>query len=83
MNAPKIAANASWQRLSDPILTALDVAIEQQDVVIAEVLVNALELTLTRKTGGADFTEKRDYPPRIDATLEKFHKLKAKRAAGG
>ena len=52
-------------RLSDRILSALELALEQDDVKIAELLTSAMELSMTRNTGGGEFIERRDYPPEI------------------
>lgn len=67
-------------RLSDRILFALELAIEQQDLKIAENLNNALELSMTRNTGGGEFIERRDYPKQIEEALEELRGLKGKEA---
>lgn len=69
-------------RLSDRILFALQLALEQEDVELGECLVKALELAMTRNTGGGEFIERRDYPPEIDAALDKLAAIKKKQAAG-
>lgn len=66
------------ERLSDKILTALEYSLYQEDAAIAELLVNALELSITRDAGGSDFVEKRNYPAEIATALEKYHALKNK-----
>ena len=58
------------RRLSDRILYALQLAIEQEDVAIAEVLRKALDMSLTRKAGGEEFVEKRDYPDEMESVIE-------------
>lgn len=63
-------------RLSDRILSALKLAIEQQDLQIAEVLNNALELSMTRNTGGGEFIERREYPEDVEKAMEKLRALK-------
>lgn len=63
-------------RLSDRILSALELALDQQDPLIAEHLVRSLELAMTRNAGGADFKEKRDFPPGVAAALDRFNNLK-------
>jgi len=65
-------------RLSDRILSALELALEQDDVKIAELLTSAMELSMTRNTGGGEFIERRDYPPEIEKAMDKLNKLKKK-----
>jgi len=64
-------------RLSDRILFALEMALLQEDVPIADNLARALEMSMTRNTGGGEFVERRDYPPEIEAALNKLDALKA------
>lgn len=59
-----------FQRLSDRILFALELAIEQEDVAISEVLRKALDMALTRKAGGENFVEKRDYPEEMESVMQ-------------
>lgn len=66
--------NAS--RLSDRILYALELAIEQKDLTLAEQLSNALELSLTRDTGGKAFVERRDFTKIVEETLVNLEALK-------
>ena len=42
-------------RLSDRILSALELSLDQNDLKIAEILTNALEMSMTRKAGGGEF----------------------------
>ena len=49
-------------RLSDRILSALQLSVEQKDVDISELLKRALDLSMTRNSGGEDFVERRMYP---------------------
>lgn len=65
-------------RLADRILSALDLALEQKDVKIAEALTRAMELAMTRNAGGATFVERRDYPPEIERAMEKLYALQGK-----
>lgn len=65
-------------RLSDRILSALQLSLEQEDVKIAEILVSAMEQAMTRNTGGGEFIERRDYPPEIEDAMDKLHSLKRK-----
>lgn len=63
-------------RLSDRIIYALKLAIEQEDAKIADELVAALELAMTRNTGGGEFVERRDYPPEFEKEMEKLRQIK-------
>jgi hypothetical protein len=63
-------------RLSDRILFALELALEQKDLELAESLNNALELAMTRNTGGGEFIERRDYPKEIEKALVQLRALK-------
>ena len=65
-------------RLSDRIIYAIKLAIEQKDVKIADMLVSALELAMTRNTGGGEFVERREYPPEFEKELEKLKDIKKK-----
>ena len=62
-------------RLSDRILYAL----EQEDVQVADMLTRALEMSMTRNTGGGEFVERRDYPAEIEEAMRKLHALKARK----
>lgn len=70
---------ANRSRLSDRILFALDLALEQEDLEIAEILNRAMELSMTRHTGGGEFVERRDYPSAVETTLENLRTLKKRR----
>ena len=63
-------------RLSDRILSALELSLEQKDIKIAEQLVRALEMSMTRNAGGGEFVERRDYPPEIDRAMSKLYDLR-------
>lgn len=63
-------------RLSDRILFALELALEQKDIELSEALNNALELSMTRNTGGGEFIERRDYPKEIETALAQLRELK-------
>ena len=65
-----------YKRLSDRILFALELAVEQGDLNISEDLVAAMEKAITRATGGKDFTERRTLAPEYDAVLTQFDDLK-------
>ena len=64
-------------RLSDRILFALEMALEQEDVAVSECLSRALEMSMTRNTGGGEFVERRDYPKKIEDALDKLDAIKA------
>lgn len=68
-------------RLSDRILQSLQLALEQEDVKIAELLTRALELSMTRNTGGGEFIERRDYPPEIEKAMDTLNDLRDKENA--
>lgn len=65
----------SDRRLSDRILTSLDLAIDQGELDIAEQLWKALELTLTR-FGGPGAIEKREPPSTLDEVLDRLIDLR-------
>lgn len=64
------------RRLSDRVLEALDLSISQKDIEISEMLINVLDLSMTRGAGGADFVERRDYTEKYEAIVERFNTLK-------
>lgn len=68
-------------RLSDRILSALELALVQDDLKIAELLTRALEQSMTRNTGGGEFVERRDYPPEIESAMSKLYELRDKQDA--
>jgi hypothetical protein len=63
-------------RLSDRIIYALRLAIEQKDIASADALVQSLEKSMTRNTGGDQFVERRNYPPEIEHELNRLRILK-------
>lgn len=66
-------------RLSDRILSALQLALDQKDVTIADTLVRALEMSMTRNTGGDMFVERREYPQEMEDLMDRLDELKAKK----
>jgi len=70
------ADNKDIIRLSDRILSALELALEQDDLKIAEILTRAMEQAMTRNTGGGEFIERRDYPPEIERAMDKLYSLR-------
>ncbi len=65
-------------RLSDRVLYALELALQQQDLELSESLNSALELCMTRNSGGGEFVERRDYPKEIEDALSSLRQLKGK-----
>ena len=60
-------------RLSDKVFEAFKFALEQNALETATHLYNALETSLTRKTGGAGFVEKRgDISPEIIEAIKEY-----------
>jgi hypothetical protein len=68
-----------FARLSDRILFALQYALDQEDAAIAELLVKALDMSMTRNTGGGEFIERRDYPPAIEEAMAKLAEIRKKK----
>ncbi len=68
-------------RLSDRILSALQLSLEQEDLKISELLTRALEHAMTRNTGGGEFVERRDYPPEIESAMSQLYDLRDKQEA--
>ncbi len=65
-------------RLSDRILYALELALDQQDLDLSEALNKALELAMTRNSGGGEFVERRDYPKEIETAMNELRAMKRK-----
>ncbi len=65
-------------RLSDRIVFALELAIEQDDYKTGEILARALELSMTRAAGGGSFLERRDYPPEVEALMNRLDDLRSR-----
>ena len=63
------------RRLGDRILYALELALEQKDLDVAELLAKALEATLTR-FGGPNAVDKRDLPERMLAAFDGLDRLR-------
>lgn len=78
MSAKKQESDASQIRLSDRILFALQKALEQEDVQIAKTLVQALEMSMTRNTGGGEFVERRDYSKDIEDAMNRLSEIRGK-----
>lgn len=67
-----------FKRLSDRILYALQLSLEQKDLPISETLNKALEESLTRLAGGKGFVERRDFTAEYDAAMLKLNDLRTK-----
>jgi hypothetical protein len=67
-----------YKRLSDRILFALELSVEQQDLPISKDLVAAMEKSITRASGGKDFVERRELAPEYDAVLTQYETLRDK-----
>ena len=76
--ADKEALDLRHIRLSDRIMYALDLALQQEDLPISTTLVCALEMAMTRNTGGGEFIERRDYPPEIEDAMNKLNVIRQK-----
>lgn len=66
-----------YKRLSDRILFAFELAVEQEDLNIANHLMQAMETAITRTAGGKDFTERRELAPEYQAAITQYEDLKA------
>ena len=66
------------RRLYNQIIKAFNNALHQEDLEMCIILNQALELSLTRKTGGPDFVERRDVPPNAFEAFTNFAALKEK-----
>ena len=64
-------------RLSDRILYALNLALEQEDISICDLLVKALELAMTRNTGGPAFVERRGFPPEMEDAFDRLARIRS------
>jgi hypothetical protein len=68
------------RRLSDRILAALELALEQGNLEAAEHLKLALEEVMTA-FGGPESTDQRDLPPTLIEALDRLEALRRERAA--
>jgi hypothetical protein len=66
------------ERLSDRIIYALELALAQQDIELSETLNRALEMSLTRNSGGGEFVERREYPKEIEKMMGELRLLKSR-----
>lgn len=72
-----------YNRLSDRILDALKLALDQSDRRIAELLTEALEISMTRQTKAPDFVERRDYPEELETCMEILNEMRKSEESGG
>ncbi len=62
-------------RISDRIVLALELAVAQEDKELATLLGRAVELSMTRNSGGADFVERRTLDDEVSELLSKVRAL--------
>ena len=74
--------NKQATRLSDRILFALELALEQGDLAISELLTRGIEMSMTRNTGGGEFVERRDYPADLETAMKRLNELKDEKKTG-
>lgn len=67
-----------FKRLADRTLYALQLALEQNDLEVADMLGHALEKSLTRLAGGKDFTERRDFNTEYEIAMQALSDLRAR-----
>ncbi len=70
-----LAMDTPQRRFSDKILAAFDQACDRGEIEVAELLLRALELTLTR-AGGKDYVDRRD---ELGPVIEAYARLKQRR----
>ena len=66
----------NYERLSDYVLKALQVALKQKDLTIADILSNALEMSMTRGAGGKDFVERREFTDEVENAFTQLEALR-------
>ena len=64
------------KRLADRILYAQQLALEQNDLELSEMLNHALEKALTRLSGGDDFTERREFSSEYETAMLKLSDMR-------
>jgi hypothetical protein len=69
------------RRLSDRILSAFDLACEQRDLLVAEALMKALDLAMTKEGGPARSDRRREMGPVVDA-FDRLKRLREELRAG-
>lgn len=73
-----LTMNTPQRRLSDKIISAFDQACERGELDVAELLVRALELTLTRTGGKGSIDQRAELGP----VVETYARLKQMRSLG-
>ena len=68
-------ARENSRRLSDRVISALELAVEQRDRQVADLLVQAMDMAMTRNAGGADFQERREFSDRLNKVLADYREL--------
>jgi len=76
------ADGKGFKRLSDVILEAMKMALDQKDVAIAEMLARALEMAMTRNAGGSDFIERRSMSEEIEKAILQLSELRKAAQSG-
>ena len=71
-------AEKNFERLADRVLFALDMALNQKDVTVADLLGRALEMSLTRGSGGKNFVERREFTEEVETALTRLDALRKK-----
>ena len=66
----------NYERLSDTVLKALQLALDQKDLTISDLLSRALEMAMTRGAGGKDFVERREFTEEVESTLNQLEALR-------
>jgi hypothetical protein len=69
------------RRLSDRILSAFDLACEQRDLPVAEALMKALDLAMTKEGGPARSDRRSEMGPVVDA-FDRLKRLREELRAG-
>lgn len=65
-----------YQRLSDSILKALELSLDQKDVAISDLLRRALDMALKRNAGERDYIDRRDNSEDIEKAVRKLEELR-------
>lgn len=66
----------NYERLSDHVLKALQMALAQKDLTIADSLSHALEMALTRGAGGKGFVERREFTIEVENAFTQLEALR-------
>jgi len=66
----------NYERLSDTVLKALKLALEQKDLAVGDLLSRALEMAMTRGAGGKNFVERREFTDEVESALNQLEALR-------